>query len=170
MTLVDNAVPQSGSATLCSLVYGRLGQRIGNQTPIVAWGALCFAGFAVINLAVGANDLGHWIFLVLLAILFGSGRSTWEGAFKATFADYFPKEKAAAFANVQLQSGIASTIGFFLTSSSLSSMVIGLTACVCAVTALVAQLYARSMHKARLHAAATSVRIGGDNGSSQDIV
>ena len=102
-----------GSAALLALPYGRLGKAAG-QAPVVAWGACCFGAFGVANLVAGKENLGHWGALVPLAIAFGSGRSVWETNFKATFADYFPDAKEAAFANVQLQSGVASTVGFFV--------------------------------------------------------
>merc|ERR1711939_726316 len=61
-----------------------------------------------------------WAALIPLYMLYGVGRSAGEGPFKGTFADYFPDDKEAAFANVQLQSGLASTIGFFCTPKLLA--------------------------------------------------
>lgn len=138
------------SASLFSLAYGKVGQRSGGQAPVVAVGAVCFASFAAVNLYVPVNSLGHWPTVACLAVLFGSARSTWEGAFKATVADFFPDDAPAAFANVQLQSGIASTIGFFLnSSSSISSDVVGFVAAASAVLALPTQLCARSIDARR---------------------
>jgi len=45
----------------------------------------------------------------------GTGRATFEGTLKATFADYFANEKEGAFANIILQNGLASSLGFILT-------------------------------------------------------
>ena len=55
---------------------------------------------------------------VALAVVFGAGRATWEGNFKSSVADDFPDSNAtAAFANVTVQSGLASTLGFLLNRS-----------------------------------------------------
>ena len=56
-----------------------------------------------------------WIFLFIFT-LHGVGRATFEGTLKATFADFFPHEKEGAFANIILQNGLASSLGYFLTS------------------------------------------------------
>ncbi|KAJ8603718.1 hypothetical protein CTAYLR_000211 [Chrysophaeum taylorii] len=161
-----------GTAASLSLVYGRLGKFLGYQTPIVLWGAICFALFSLANLFFAASALGHWPFLVVLAAIFGSGRSVWEGSFKATFADYFPDDSAAAFANVQLQSGIASTIGFFLTATSVNVTVIGYVALVSAALALVFELCARVLYRARQRARETSYAhaVDHEDGASQDII
>ncbi|KAH8069141.1 hypothetical protein JL720_12048 [Aureococcus anophagefferens] len=105
-----------GSAALLALPLGALGKALGRQAPVVALGACCFGTRSRIWRRAAA--LGSWPALVPLAVVFGCGRSTWETNFKATFADYFPHAKEAAFANVQLQSGVASTIGFFVNRAS----------------------------------------------------
>ena len=46
--------------------------------------------------------------------MYGCGRSIWESTTKAVFADFFPDDPQAAFANIVLQSGLASTIAFFV--------------------------------------------------------
>ena len=59
--------------------------------------------------------LGCWAAAVALAVVFGAGRATWEGNFKSSVADDFHDDHAtAAFANVTVQSGLASTLGFLL--------------------------------------------------------
>ena len=83
-----------------------------------------------------------------LALVFGTGRSVWETNFKASFADYFPDNKEAAFANVQLQSGFASTVGFFL-NPHISPTALAWVAVLCAGTAIVSQLLAARIHKRR---------------------
>lgn len=47
-------------------------------------------------------------------ILAGSGRAVFEGTNKAVFADFFPNDKEAAFANVIIQSGGSAAIAFFV--------------------------------------------------------
>ena len=59
--------------------------------------------------------------LVLIYTLHGTGRATFEGTLKATFADYFAYEKEGAFANIILQNGLSSAIGYVLTFSLLCS-------------------------------------------------
>merc|ERR1711871_61973 len=81
-------------------------------------GALAFGTFVFVFVLQPVDKQvalygSSWAALVPLYMLYGLGRSAWEGPFKGTFADYFPDDKEAAFANVQLQSGLASTIGFF---------------------------------------------------------
>mmetsp|Transcript_9487 Transcript_9487/g.30993 ORF Transcript_9487/g.30993 Transcript_9487/m.30993 type:complete len:521 (-) Transcript_9487:95-1657(-) len=139
-----------GSATVFALVYGELGRRRkGDQAPLVVWGALCISSFAAVNLAFSTSALGKWSVAVPLATLFGSGRAIWEGSFKATFADYFPNDLEAAFANVVIQSGLASTIGFFLVFAAPLYVVGGLVIFFGALAA-VAQLYASRLHKRQL--------------------
>jgi MFS family permease len=47
----------------------------------------------------------------------GIGRATFEGTLKAIFADYFPYEKEGAFANIILQNGLSSSLGYLLSFS-----------------------------------------------------
>ena len=144
-----------GSAACLALPLGALGKRIGAQAPVVAVGAACFGAFAVANLALGPARLGHWAALVPLAVVFGCGRSTWETNFKATFADYFPHAKEAAFANVQLQSGVASTVGFFV-NPRITPDQLGYVALACSLAAVVSQFAA-----ARIHARSAKDATGG---------
>lgn len=137
-----------GTAASSALAYGELGRRLGDQSFIVAWGTVCFGIFALANLLFSASRLGHWLPLVALAMCFGAGRGVWESAFKATFADYFPDDIAAAFASCQLQSGLASTIGFFIIPHVPPDLV-GSVALVFALLALLCTLLARSIHHRR---------------------
>ena len=134
-----------GSAALLALPLGALGKALGRQAPVVALGACCFGTFAVANLALAPAALGSWPALVPLAVVFGCGRSTWETNFKATFADYFPHAKEAAFANVQLQSGVASTIGFFV-NPRITPDQLGYVALTCSLAAVGAQFAAAKLH------------------------
>ena len=135
-----------GSATLLALVYGHIGRRFkGDQAPIVIFGACCISAFAAVNLAFSPSQVGSWTVAVPLAMLFGSGRAIWEGNFKASFADYFPNDLDAAFANVILQSGLASTVGFFLIFAAPFSVIGGLVILAGAL-AVISQLVARRLH------------------------
>jgi hypothetical protein len=120
----------SGVAALWSLVFGRLtavtdhaGSRASVWNNRKGWvlsaGALCFAGVVVpfvVQPTVSVwTDKSRFVF-VLIYTLQGTGRATFEGTLKATFADFFPHEREGAFANIILQNGLASAFGFFLTA------------------------------------------------------
>jgi len=108
-------------AAAMSLVFGKLGSsRSGssggtNNGFILILGALCFGG--VVLPFVVQPDASHygWASLLVVYSLHGTGRATFEGALRSTFADYFSYEKEGAFANIILQNGIASGIGYILT-------------------------------------------------------
>ncbi|KAG7369743.1 major facilitator superfamily transporter [Nitzschia inconspicua] len=106
----------SAVAAGMSLVFGRLGSKTG-KGPILILGALCFFGVVFpFVLQPNASKYG-WPMLVIIYSLHGTGRATFEGTLKATFADYFPHEKEGAFANIILQNGLAGAVGYFLTFS-----------------------------------------------------
>merc|ERR1719160_447723 len=52
--------------------------------------------------------------LLWLYVVHGIGRGVWESTNKAVILDFFPDKPMAAFANVIVSSGLASTIGFFM--------------------------------------------------------
>jgi len=104
----------SCTAASMSLVFGRLAPRTG-KGPILVAGSICF--FLVVApflIWPNVQDWG-WLSLVCIYSLHGTGRATFEGTLKATFADYFPTEKEGAFANIILQNGLSSALGFILT-------------------------------------------------------
>jgi len=106
-----------------SLVFGKIGSsshgdnsgNSDNNGLILMFGALCFGG--VILPFVVQPDATHygWASLLWVYSLHGTGRATFEGALRSTFADYFSYEKEGAFANIILQNGIASGIGYIMT-------------------------------------------------------
>jgi MFS family permease len=110
----------SGVAAVMSLIFGRVSQRIG-KGPILIFGALCFFAVVLPFLVVPNVEQWGWFPLVAVYALHGTGRATFEGTLKATFADYFPYEKEGAFANIILQNGLSSAIGYVLTFSLLCS-------------------------------------------------
>ncbi len=96
-------------AAIMSLLFGKLGK---NNEIVLTLGALCFGG--VVLPFVFQPDASHytWLALVVVYALHGTGRATFEGAWRSTFADYFSYEKEGAFANIILQNGIATGIGY----------------------------------------------------------
>jgi MFS family permease len=101
----------SAVAAAMSLVFGRLGSRIG-KGPILILGALCFFGVVFPFVVQPDASKYGWAMLVVIYSLHGTGRATFEGTLKATFADYFSQEKEGAFANIILQNGLAGAIGY----------------------------------------------------------
>jgi len=100
-------------AAAMSLLFGKIGSLSNeNNGPILILGALCFGG-VVLPFAI-QPDATHYGWLALLGVyaLHGTGRATFEGALRSTFADYFSYEKEGAFANIILQNGIASGVGY----------------------------------------------------------
>ncbi len=106
------AIP-AGVAALMSLVLGKVGQVTG-KGPILIGGALSFAAMSAIFVARPAVDGWGWGALVTVYALMGIGRSTFESTLRATFADFFSKDTEGAFANIILQSGLASSVAFFV--------------------------------------------------------
>jgi MFS family permease len=101
----------SAVAAGMSLIFGRLAPTIG-RGPILMLGAACFLG-VVLPFVVQPNAEQYgWGLLVLVYTLHGTGRATFEGTLKATFADYFAYEKEGAFANIILQNGLSGAIGY----------------------------------------------------------
>ena len=76
-------------------------------------GSVCFAALAGIFIIFPGTDKG-WGILVFCYSLMGFGRATFESTLRATFADFFAKDIDGAFANIILQSGLASALAFFL--------------------------------------------------------
>jgi hypothetical protein len=85
---------------------------------VLIFGTLCFMGVAgsfILYPNVAVSQQWNWMSLVGVYTLHGIGRATFEGTLKATFADYFGYEKEGAFANIILQKGLSSALGFVLT-------------------------------------------------------
>jgi MFS family permease len=100
-------------ATGASLIFGKVPSE--GRGAILIGGAMSFLGVALPFAAVlDAREWG-WKLLLLVYALQGIGRATFEGTLKATFADFFPHEKEGAFANIIVQTGPSSSIGYFCT-------------------------------------------------------
>ena len=123
----------SGVASLWSLVFARWTASGNDSSPhnatkdrkgwVLSAGAACFA--SVVLPFVVQPDVTQWassssfrrgLVLFWIYTLHGTGRATFEGTLKATFADFFAHEKEGAFANIILQNGLASSLGYFLTA------------------------------------------------------
>ena len=77
-------------------------------------GASCYLTMALIVAVCTIQQLASLKWgVIVLYILGGFGRAIFEGTNKAVFADFFPNDKEAAFANVIMQSGGAATLAFF---------------------------------------------------------
>jgi Major Facilitator Superfamily len=97
-----------------SLVFGRM-TLITGKGPILVIGSLCFLAVAFPFLVWPDVSQWSWLPLIFVYSMHGTGRATFEGTLKATFADYFSYEKEGAFANIILQNGLSSALGFVLT-------------------------------------------------------
>lgn len=104
----------SATAGIMSIVFGFLSQRIGNAIILII-GCLSFMMIAVLFIVI--HDLKQITLgsLMIVYILQGVGRSTFEGTLKAEFALLF-EEKEGAFGNIIFQNGLVTTIGFYLVS------------------------------------------------------
>jgi len=129
------------SAAVLALPLGRLGRSLGTQRPVVALGAACFGLFGAATLLFSRATLGCWGAAVAVAVVFGFGRATWEGNFKSSVADDLRDDATAAFANVTVQSGLASTLGFLLNRSE-SPRVVAMIVITCAGAAAASQVVA----------------------------
>lgn len=107
-------------AAVTSLLFGKVSNRLG-KGPVLIFGAVCFVGVVLPFMAV--PDTRTWGLPMLLFVYtcHGTGRATFEGTLKATFADFFPHEKEGGFANIILQNGLSGAIGYVLTFTLLCS-------------------------------------------------
>lgn len=97
-------------AAAMSVLFGR----IKNKSLILILGSVCFCAAAVAFLVHPNFKTIGTITIVLVYTLQGVGRATFESTLKATFADFFPQENEGAFANIILQNGLSSAIGYVL--------------------------------------------------------
>lgn len=106
----------SAVAAICSLTFGVMSPWIGNG-PILVGGSISFALAALLFIIFPNLDYWGWTMLSAVYCFQGVGRATVEGALRATYADFFPMEVEGAFANIILQNGIFTSLGFFLSFS-----------------------------------------------------
>ena len=112
-------------AAAASFIFGRLQSTSTSQggahrtlrcgkVTVLTIGALSYFVIAIQFLAFPGGK--HWnrTTLLVLYILLGIGRATYEGTLRAVVADFFPNNKEGAFGNIILWSGSASTVGYVL--------------------------------------------------------
>eukprot|EP00804_Cyclotella_cryptica_P023637 CCRYP_011966-RA/>CCRYP_011966-RA protein AED:0.22 eAED:0.22 QI:1553/1/1/1/0.25/0.2/5/1326/562 len=89
-----------------------------NKERILTAGAMAYMLIAFLFLIFPSFSTWNINSLLLIYILLGIGRSTYEGTLRAVFADFFPDEREGAFANIILSTGVASVIGFWIAAVS----------------------------------------------------
>lgn len=103
-----------GAAAVSSLVLSRCCRQKGISLAV---GSISFLGVGLpFLLQPHAENDWSVVHLTMIYILHGIGRATFEGTLKAVFADWFPGAPDAAFTNITLQNGMASALGYFLTT------------------------------------------------------
>ena len=101
-------------ATAMSTGFESLATRYGKGWVLMV-GSVCFFWVAA-PFVIWPNVEEDWTAWGLLFVytMQGTGRATFEGTLKAVFADLFQVEKEGAFANIILQNGSASALGYAL--------------------------------------------------------
>lgn len=89
-----------------------------NKERILTAGSVAYLLIALLFLLFPTYSTWSFSSLLLIYILLGIGRSTYEGTLRAVFADFFHKECEGAFANIILSTGLASVVGFWLAGVS----------------------------------------------------
>lgn len=158
-----------------SLVAGTMSlafSKFPRKGPVLILGAACFSMVAIPFIVHPSTNFGL-LPIVLVYTFAGIGRATFESTLKATFADYFPQEKEGAFANIILQNGLASAIGYILTFRLLCStkstycveyrdgslhnvLTFELLVCITAVVAILGYLKAASLYRTEQETVSTS--------------
>jgi MFS family permease len=80
---------------------------------VLTLGAVSYLLIALLFLLFPSFSSWDFSSLMMVYILLGVGRSTYEGTLRAVIADFFPHEKEGAFANQILFNGVASVIGYW---------------------------------------------------------
>uniref|UniRef100_A0A7S2CTI9 Uncharacterized protein n=1 Tax=Florenciella parvula TaxID=236787 RepID=A0A7S2CTI9_9STRA len=138
-----------GVATAMSMPFFYLKKQAGTAVVMVL-GAICFVFVAAMSYALDDGELRHALWIVY--IVYGCGRSIWESTTKAVFADFFPDDPQAAFANIVLQSGLASTVAFFVfpdLSPLQKEVILGVTATLGAICFSIASFIHQGEQKAK---------------------
>jgi hypothetical protein len=107
----------SAVAAMCCLMFGFVSPSWISKGPILITGSISFAMVAILFIIFPNLEQWGWIMLSGAYCFQGIGRASTEGALRAAFADFFPHEVEGAFANIILQNGIFTSIGFFLSYS-----------------------------------------------------
>lgn len=150
------------------------------KAPFMLLGSAAFAVLAVICMVDDEDAISAWGWMIALYGLQGIGRASFEGTNRATHADFFPDDSPAAFSNMILWNGLASTLAFFIfptlketgencpTIGDHGRRVMSITGLTFAVTAMVC--YAAAVTCCQKRAAKSSDYRDFERRSSQDVV
>lgn len=83
---------------------------------VLVMGSFCYSLVAGAFLEFKDSQLGHWKYVWAIYTLYGVARISWETTTKAIVADFYPKSRACAFANLNFIAGLSSTVYSFLVS------------------------------------------------------
>merc|ERR1711865_800890 len=111
---------------------------MGGTAVVMVLGAICFVFVAAMSYALDDGELRHGLWFVY--IVYGCGRSIWESTTKAVFA------------NIVLQSGLASTVAFFVfpdLSPLQKEVILGVTATLGAICFSIASFIHQGEEKAK---------------------
>jgi MFS family permease len=107
-------------ASILSLVFARLTHYTGKVAILILGASSCLF-IALMFLVQPAIETWTLTNVIVVYVMQGVGRATFEGTLKALFADYFAYEKAAGYANIILWNGLSGAIGYVMTFSLLCS-------------------------------------------------
>lgn len=101
-------------AAVISLPMTKVANIVG-KGPLMMLGASAYALLSFLVTVLDEKQLGELgLGIVVVYILMGFGRAVFENTNKAVFADFFPQDTEAAFANVIVESGASSALAFFI--------------------------------------------------------
>jgi MFS family permease len=140
LVVQDQDVSMRGKFARCIKFFGP------NKERILTAGAVSYLFIALLFLFFPSFDSWNFSSLLLIYILLGVGRSTYEGTLRAVFADFFPQEREGAFANIILSTGIASVVGFWL--AGISPYALEIVTIVSSILAIVGFWKANELYKA----------------------
>ena len=119
-SIVDSQTAASLLSALVALIAASLqlplkalASRVG-KAPIMLGALLAFGGFALLVLLLDEGALAAHVPLVACYVLQGLGRACYEGINKSLYADFFPRDSEAAFANIVIANGGAAAAAFFI--------------------------------------------------------
>lgn len=102
----------AATAALLQVPFAFVARKLG-KPPLMLFGLGAFVVLATICLAATVEQLGTWGFIIPCYLLQGIGRASYEGTNRAVYADSFPNDAPAAFANIVLANGVASAAAYF---------------------------------------------------------
>jgi len=100
-------------AAIMSIVFGAIACKKGKGF-VLNIGAWSFFMVPFLFVIKPNTESWGWFSLLFVSVMMGVGRATFESTLRAVFADFFSHEKEGAFANIIVQSGVSSVVGFWL--------------------------------------------------------